>query len=281
MPLAIVNSAAALEEALRTVRTSGEKIAFVPTMGALHEGHLTLVREARRLAPFVVVSIFVNPTQFGPQEDFSRYPRDLPGDAAKLQSAEANLLFAPSQEDIYPPGFQTTVEVGEVTDGLCGAYRPGHFRGVTTVVARLFGLVKPHLALFGEKDYQQLVAIKTMTRDLALGIEIVGVPTVREPDGLALSSRNVYLSPEERTRACALFRGLSRAQNAAREGEKDVARLLDLARQEIVPAVDTLQYLEIRDAETLRPLSTLSAPARILCAAFIGKTRLIDNLPLA
>jgi pantoate--beta-alanine ligase len=281
MPLEIVTTKAELRARVAQARGArGERIAFVPTMGALHEGHLALIHEAKRRAGFVLASIFVNPTQFGPKEDLAKYPRDLPGDAEKLRGAGADLLFAPAVEEVYPKGFQTFVEVQAASQGLCGEVRPGHFRGVATVVAKLLSMARPDVAIFGEKDFQQLAVIRALTRDLDLDVEIVGYPTVREPDGLAMSSRNAYLSPAERARAVRISRGLSRAVSAAASGERDAARLLALAREEIAPAVDELQYLEIRDAETLASLSTLTAPARIFCAAKVGATRLIDNMGL-
>ncbi|ATB27742.1 pantoate--beta-alanine ligase [Melittangium boletus] len=265
-----------------SLRRSGRRLALVPTMGYLHEGHQSLIREGRRRADVVAASIFVNPTQFGPNEDLSRYPRDFEGDLAKCTSAGAEAVFAPAPEEMYPPGFQTHVEVGKVSQGLCGARRPGHFQGVATVVTKLLGLFKPQVALFGEKDYQQLQVIRALVRDLNLGVEIVGMPTVREPDGLALSSRNAYLSTEERRRALALSRGMAAAQALYERGTRDTASLVDAARRELA-AVDLREdYVEVVDATSLTSLSSVTPgqPARILVAAFAGKTRLIDNQPI-
>jgi pantoate--beta-alanine ligase len=262
----------------RAARARGERIAFVPTMGALHEGHVELLREGRRRAPRLALSIFVNPTQFGPNEDLARYPRDLPGDLAKAASAGAEVAFVPQVADMYPAGFQTTVEVRELSRGLDGPFRPGHFAGVATVVAKLLHIVGPDLAIFGEKDFQQLAIVRQMVADLAMGIEIVGVPTVREPDGLALSSRNAYLSPAERARATSLSRALFAARDRAAAGEGDALVLLEVARAAL--DVDRVDYLEICDAKTLQPVTRLDRPVVLTVAAFIGRTRLIDNVRL-
>ena len=207
----------------RAAHARGERIAFVPTMGALHAGHVALLAEGRRRADKLALSIFVNPTQFGPNEDLARYPRDLPGDLAKAAGAGTDVAFVPEASDIYPAGFQTTIEVRELARGLDGVFRPGHFAGVATVVAKLFNIVAPDLAIFGEKDFQQLAIVRRLVADLAMGIEIVGLPTVREPDGLAMSSRNAYLSPAERTRALSLSRALFAARDRAAAGERDAA----------------------------------------------------------
>ncbi len=255
-------------------RAEGLRVGFVPTMGYLHEGHLSLVRLAREQADRVVVSIFVNPLQFAPTEDLDRYPRDPEGDAAKLRAEGVDLLFQPA--DFYPPGFCTSVEVSGLTSRLCGRDRPTHFRGVTTVVARLFGVVQPHVAVFGEKDYQQLVVVRRMVRDLAMPIEIVGGPLVRDEDGVALSSRNAYLTPDERRRARSLHRALFAM---AASPEADAARLVALGRSLI--DADAVDYLEVVDAESLVPLARVDRPARALVAARYGATRLIDNVALA
>lgn len=261
-------------------RREGRRIAFVPTMGYLHRGHVSLLDEGRKRGDVLVLSIFVNPTQFGPKEDLSRYPRDLDGDLQKAEDAGVDVAYVPEAAAIYPQGYQTFVEVEELSRGLCGASRPGHFRGVATVVLKLFHVVQPHVALFGRKDYQQLQIIKRMTADLDLGVEIVGMPIVREPDGLALSSRNAYLSPDERHRALALSRALAAAREAFETpGERDAARLVDCARAtlHLTPGV-RLDYLELRDAETLAPLvGRVERPAVMAVAAFVGNTRLIDN----
>ena len=265
------------EEMIRTCRAisrSGERIGFVPTMGFLHTGHTSLMDLIRPRCHTLVVSIFVNPLQFGPTEDLDRYPRDPEGDAARCLSHGTDLLFMPA--DFYPPEFHTHVRVNHVTRHLCGASRPGHFEGVATVVARLFGVVRPHIAAFGEKDWQQLTVIRSMVEDLAMDIEIVPGPTIREPDGLALSSRNKYLSPQDRIRAVSLSRAL-RAMQAS--SLSDVEAL----KASVMPIleVDTLHYLEVVGDRDLEPLSVLDRPARALVAARVGSTRLIDNMPLA
>jgi pantoate--beta-alanine ligase len=251
-------------------------------MGFLHEGHLSLMRGAKKRSDAVAVSIFVNPTQFGPKEDLSRYPRDLAGDLAKCEQIGVEMVFAPSAAELYPPGFQTFVEVGQVSQRLCGERRPGHFRGVATVVAKLFALLRPDIAFFGEKDYQQLLVIQTLSRDLNFGVEVVGLPTVREPDGLALSSRNSHLTPEERERAAALWRGIRAAQALFAAGEKDASKLAEAAAASLRERQLRQDYVEVVDAQTLEPLAeVLSGPsARVLLAAFAGNTRLIDNAPL-
>lgn len=260
------------------VRARGERIAFVPTMGYLHQGHVALMEEARRRGDRMVVSIFVNPLQFGPQEDLARYPRDLGGDLAKASRAGADAAFVPEPSSMYRPGFQTTVQVKELEQGLCGERRPGHFVGVATVVCKLFNLVRPHVAVFGEKDFQQLAVIRRMVIDLNMGIDVVGLPTVREDDGLAMSSRNTYLDPPQRQRAVALSRGLREALRLWQAGERDGAALLAAARAVIEPAVDRVDYLELRDSDLLQPLPTATRPGVMLIAAFVGKTRLIDNI---
>jgi pantoate--beta-alanine ligase len=264
------------------LRREGRRLALVPTMGYLHEGHLSLMREGRRRADVVATSIFVNPTQFGPKEDLGRYPRDFEGDLAKCASAGVDAVFAPEPGAMYPPGYETYVEVTEVSKGLCGERRPGHFRGVATIVTQLLCLFRPEVALFGEKDYQQLQVIKALNRDLHLGVEILGMPTVREPDGLAMSSRNAYLSPEERQRALSISRGLASAQALYRSGTREAAALIDAVRREIRAADLREDYVELMDAERLTPLATVQPgqPARLLVAAFCGATRLIDNQPV-
>lgn len=265
---------------LRALAQQGLRIGFVPTMGALHDGHLSLIAQARQRAEVVVASIFVNPKQFGPTEDLARYPRDLVGDRQKLERAGCDVLFAPSEAEMYPPGFQTTVEVTEASQGLCGAVRPGHFKGVTTVVLRLFSIVQPHVAVFGEKDYQQLTVLRTMARDLGLDVEVLGAPLIREPDGLAMSSRNVYLSAADRQRALALSRGLLRAERAYAAGERDGATLVAAAQAELSAAGLVPEYLELRDAGTLVPKSKADGPVVLLVACRVGTTRLLDNVIL-
>lgn len=279
-----VNRLGELREAVDRLRAAGE-LALVPTMGALHEGHLTLVREARKHAARVVVSIFVNPAQFGPNEDLASYPRQLAEDAQALEAEGVDLLWAPPVEEVYPEGFATTVSVGGLGERLCGAARPGHFDGVATVVAKLFNQVRPDWALFGEKDWQQLAVIRRMARDLDLtqpfAERIIGVPTVREPDGLAMSSRNRYLSPENRRRAAALPR-LMREAIARIEGGLSPADALAALKQGLVAAdFDSVDYAELADADSLAPLAGFGAgPARLFVAARIGGTRLIDNMPV-
>jgi pantoate--beta-alanine ligase len=276
----VIRSPAEMTAWSEAARARGERIAFVPTMGALHAGHVSLLREARRRGDKLALSIFVNPTQFGPKEDLSRYPRDLAGDLAKSASADTDVAYVPEAGGVYPPGFQTYVDVRDVSQGLDGASRPGHFVGVATVVCKLFNVVRPHVALFGEKDFQQLAVVRRMTTDLELGVEIVAMPTVREPDGLAMSSRNAYLSPDERRRALALSRGLEAARAAAGRGERAGAALVALARAALEGQVDRVDYVELRDADTLAPLPTLDRPGVLLIAAFVGTTRLIDNTRL-
>jgi pantoate--beta-alanine ligase len=274
----VIADPAAMSVWSEAARGKGEKIALVPTMGALHRGHLSLLAEARRRAQRVVLSIFVNPMQFGPQEDLAKYPRDLAGDLAKAASVGCDLAFVPEAASMYGPGFQTAIDVREVSQGLCGARRPGHFVGVATVVCKLFNVVRPHLAFFGEKDFQQLAVIRRMVTDLNMPVEIVGLPTVREPDGLALSSRNAYLSPSDRQRATALYAGLSAAKALAEKGERRASVLLEVATTEIAGRVDRIDYLEIRVADDLKPLAAIDRPAVMLVAAFVGGNRLIDNL---
>jgi pantoate--beta-alanine ligase len=256
-------------------------IGFVPTMGALHEGHLSLVREARRLCDVVVVSIFVNPTQFGPAEDFTRYPRDLTRDTALLTECNVDYIFAPAVEEIYPPGFATYVTVEGISDKLEGASRPGHFRGVATVVAKLLNIVRPDFAFFGQKDAQQVVVIKRLVCDLALETEVVARPTLRDPDGLAMSSRNAYLTAEERAAAPVLYRALQRAESLHTEGERAAAHLIDAVGDLILQEpLARLDYVAVTDGETLEPLEILDDERATLVslAARFGKTRLIDNI---
>ena len=270
----------ALDEALAALRAEGGTLALVPTMGALHAGHMALVAEARARARHVVASIFVNPTQFGTNEDLADYPRREAGDSAMLEAEGCALLWAPDVATMYPDGPEATVKAGPAAEGLEGAARPGHFDGVATIVARLFDQVKPDVALFGEKDYQQLLVIRQLVAALALPVEIVGVPTQRDADGLALSSRNAYLSDEERQAARALPRALGEAARAMAEGAV-VDEALERARTRLAAAgFAPIDYVELRDSATLAPLARLDSPARLLAAARIGKTRLIDNLPL-
>ena len=273
-------------EGLRTAigeRARGAPVGLVPTMGALHEGHCALMREARRRAQVFVVTIFVNPTQFGPKEDLDKYPRDLEGDVAKCAGEGVSLVFAPPVSEIYPPGERTRVRVSGLTEHLCGASRPGHFDGVATVVTKLFAAVGPAVAVFGRKDYQQLQVIKRMTRDLLLPVEIVGHPTVREADGLALSSRNAYLSADERSRALAIPGVLRAAVAGFGAGERSFRALVEPARALLVAANLRVDYVSLADPDDLTPLeSTSEAGPRALLAvaAFAGATRLIDNVML-
>jgi pantoate--beta-alanine ligase len=271
-----------LRRAVAALRKDGP-LALVPTMGALHEGHLTLVREARARAAHVAVSIFVNPRQFGPSEDLAAYPRQPEHDAALLAAEGVSLLWIPSAATMYPAGYATTIAVGEVSAGLCGDVRPGHFDGVATVVAKLFNQVRPDLAFFGEKDWQQLAVIRRMARDLDLVRPAVGaihsVPTVREADGLAMSSRNAYLSAAERAQAAALPRAMREASAALRRGSPVQSVLGGLVQSLLEAGFASVDYAELRDAKTLAPLERLnSAPARLLVAARIGRARLIDNI---
>jgi pantoate--beta-alanine ligase len=282
-PVEILRTPAEMRARSTGWRRAGKRIAFVPTMGYLHRGHVSLLEAARARGDVLVLSIFVNPTQFGPKEDLSRYPRDLDGDLQKARDAGVDVAFVPEPADMYPDGYQTYVQVRELEQGMCGGSRPGHFVGVATVVLKLFNLVQPDVALFGEKDFQQLAVLKRMVRDLNVSVEIVGMPIVREPDGLAMSSRNAYLSAEERARALVLSRALRVAQEAFEKRQtRDAERLVELARSTLDETAGVrLDYLELRDAETLEPLSgPLQRRAVLAVAAFVGNTRLIDNLQL-
>ena len=261
-------------------RARGERLAFVPTMGFLHAGHSALMDEAHRHGDKVVLSIFVNPLQFGPTEDLDRYPRDLPGDLEKAAAHGVDAVFLPTPANMYPPGHQTTVQVHQLEQGLCGGSRPGHFVGVATVVCKLFNIVRPHAAVFGEKDFQQLALIRRMVRDLDMPVEIVSLATVREPDGLAMSSRNKYLLPDERQRATALSRALFAARAACAADERNPAALVDRMVTELTEQITRIDYVELRDAESLQALVTVDRPAVLAVAAFVGRTRLIDNVRL-
>ncbi|HZO83253.1 MAG TPA: pantoate--beta-alanine ligase [Candidatus Binataceae bacterium] len=278
----IITTPTAMQRRAESERLAGRKIAFVPTMGFLHEGHLSLMREGRRRAEVLVASIFVNPTQFGPNEDFGRYPRAFERDCEMMRTVPVDLVFAPEPEAMYPEGAETWVEAVEITKGLCGAHRPGHFRGVTTVVAKLFNLVKPHYAMFGEKDFQQLRAIQRMVKDLNFDLEIVPMPTVREQDGIAMSSRNAYLSSEERERALSLSRALKAVGETFAAGSRDPRDLVRTACAVLsaTPGV-RIEYIEAVDAETLRPIARVERPVVVAIAAHVGKTRLIDNAVFA
>ncbi|MGL4316975.1 MAG: pantoate--beta-alanine ligase [Pseudomonas sp.] len=271
-----------LRAAVARARAEGKRIGFVPTMGNLHEGHIALVEKAGQRADFVVTSIFVNPLQFGPKEDLASYPRTLVADQEKLVGAGCQLLFAPDVDEMYPNGMagQTLVRVAGVSEGLCGGSRPGHFDGVATVVSKLFNMVQPDLAVFGEKDFQQLAVIRTLVRDLDLPVQIIGEPTARAEDGLALSSRNGYLDAEQRAIAPVLYRTLNQLADAVRAGERDYARLSEAGKASLEAAGLRPDYLEVRDSNDLRPATGETRQLVILVAAFLGKTRLIDNLAL-
>jgi pantoate--beta-alanine ligase len=270
-----------MRQASRAARIDGRRLGLVPTMGALHEGHLSLVRTARQRCDSVAVSIFVNPAQFGPTEDFSKYPRSFERDCQLLEVEGVNIVFAPSADEMYPPGSATFITVEGLSEKLCGESRPGHFRGVTTVVAKLFNIVQPDLAVFGQKDSAQAVIIRRMVRDLNFDVEIVVCPIVRERDGLAMSSRNAYLDPQQRKQALILYRVLMRVQFLSDKGEKDARKLiaaaLEVMREE--PGV-RLDYFEVVDRETLDPVADTSHGALVAVAAFVGTTRLIDNILL-
>lgn len=276
-----VTTVAELRQAIQAARQSGKRIGFVPTMGYLHAGHRALMTTARAETDFVVVSIFVNPMQFGPNEDLARYPRDLERDTALCESVPADLLFHPGVEEVYPDGFQTKVTIGGVTEGLCGASRPGHFDGVATVVAKLFNMVQPDVAFFGQKDAQQVAVIQRLVRDLNIPVTIRPVPTVREPDGLALSSRNTYLSAAEREAALVLSRTLFWAEALVKSGERDL-EALQAAMVERIAAepLARIDYVSIVDPVTLQPVARLDGSALAALAVRVGATRLIDNLLL-
>ncbi|MDA1000783.1 MAG: pantoate--beta-alanine ligase [bacterium] len=265
-------------EALRGA--AGRPVGLVPTMGAFHEGHLSLIRRAKNECRGILVSIFVNPAQFGPGEDLSSYPQTFDADIEACRREGVHLVYAPMASTMYPEGFGTWVEPSSLAAGLCGPFRPGHFRGVVTVVAKLLTACRPDRAYFGEKDYQQLMVIRRMAEDLDLGIEIVPCPTVREKDGLAMSSRNAYLGPEDRARALSLYRGLSRAAELFAAGERKAVRLIAAVRKELDAAGLDAEYIQVVDARMLRELDEVRGPARVALAVRVGRTRLIDNIPL-
>jgi len=277
----IVDKIKDMQSLSNKIRKEGRSISFVPTMGALHEGHLSLMRTAKEKCDFLVVSIFVNPTQFGPGEDFNKYARDLEGDIKKISIIGVDAVFFPDVDEIYPEGYETYIEVEELQKPLCGQYRPGHFKGVATVVLKLFNIVKPDVAVFGEKDYQQLLIIKKMVRDLHLEIEIVGMPIIREKDGLAMSSRNAYLSDEDRSKALALSKSLTEIKNMFNDGNKDTSELVKagtgVLKKNSVSAID---YLEIRDGTRLEKPRVAKNGDIAAVAARIGNARLIDNIKL-
>jgi pantoate--beta-alanine ligase len=274
----IITSITEMQQSVLALKRAGKRIAFVPTMGFLHEGHASLLREGRSRGDCLVLSIFVNPIQFGPNEDLERYPRNPEGDVAIARECGVDIIFTPTAQEMYPPGFQTSIRVRELALPLCGASRPGHFDGVATVVTKLFNICQPDVALFGRKDFQQLAIIRRMTIDLSLPVEIVGMPIVRETDGLALSSRNAYLSPAERRSALCLSRAIRLVREHYAAGEHTAGTLLTSARELILaePAA-AIDYLEFRDAGTLETVSTVSATTLMALAVKIGTTRLIDN----
>jgi len=274
----VITSVHQMKDYSARARTANKKIAFVPTMGFLHEGHLSLMREGKKRGDILIVSIFVNPTQFGPSEDFERYPRDFGRDSRMAESVGVDVLFAPEAREMYPPDHQSFIRVTKVTRGLCGKSRPTHFQGVATVVAMLFHIVMPHVAIFGEKDFQQWVTIHQMVRDLHMDTEVVGMPIIREVDGLAMSSRNTYLKPDERKAALSLPRSLERAREGISKGELRAGLLIEKAREVLQsePLV-RVDYLEICDARTLEPVDRIDRDVVIAVAAYLGKVRLIDN----
>lgn len=274
----IIESVKEMQSYSENLRLAGKKISFVPTMGYFHEGHLSLMKEARKTADCVVASIYVNPTQFGPKEDFSKYPRDFERDVQMAQSVGVDVIYFPSNQEMYPDGYQTYVDVEKVTQNLCGMSRPGHFRGVTTVCCKFFNIIKPHSAIFGKKDFQQLAAINRMVADLNMDLEIIGLQTFREPDGLAMSSRNVYLNKEERSSALTLIGALRLAQKLYAEGERNAAVLIKEAETLIKSAQFTdIDYIKICDAFTLEDVNEINGEAVMALAVKVGKTRLIDN----
>lgn len=276
-----ITTVAELRRTLAKARSGEKRVGFVPTMGYLHDGHLALVAASRAQCDVTVVSIFVNPTQFGPNEDLSTYPRDFLRDEKLCRDAGVAILFAPDAQEVYPTQFETFVEPGELAKPLCGAVRPRHFRGVATVVCKLFNMVQSDVVFFGQKDFQQCAVVRRMASDLNLPIEIVTVPTVREPDGLAMSSRNRYLNEEERRQALAISRGLFAAADEFRSGERNVEKLVAIAKVHL-ETIDQLQYLELVDGDTLKTAdSPLRRPAALCAAAYVGSTRLIDNVILA
>jgi pantoate--beta-alanine ligase len=277
----VFDTVSGLRTFLAAHRAAGKRIGLVPTMGYLHAGHLSLVHAARRECDVVVMSIFVNPKQFGPQEDFATYPRDMEGDLRQAREAGVDVVFAPSVEEMYPPGFLTEVAVHELTSPLCGTSRPGHFNGVTTVVAKLFNIVGPDRAYFGQKDYQQVTVLHKMATDLCMPLEVITCPTVREPDGLAMSSRNAYLNPAEHQAALVLSRALCLAEEYLAQGERQGARLTVALRDCITKeSLARIDYVAVCDPQTLREVEQISGAVLVALAVYIGKTRLIDNAVL-
>ena len=277
----VIKTAAAMQAEAQALRRAHKTIAFVPTMGFLHEGHLSLMREGRKHGDILVVSIFVNPTQFGPGEDLEAYPRDIERDLDLLEEVGTDIVFTPEPGDIYSPGFQTYVSLDDLTNRLCGISRPVHFKGVATVVAKLFNIVQPHAAVFGQKDYQQYVIIQRMVKDLGFDIRIIGAPTVREPDGLAMSSRNAYLNPAERESAPCLYRAMTRAAQMVKEGVVDARKIIEKSAEFIEGHTGMqVDYIAMVDPETLEDVTRIDRPVQMALAVKVGKTRLIDNMLL-
>lgn len=277
----VIESIQEMKKVSQALRDEGKKIAFVPTMGCLHEGHLSLMKKGREVGDVLVVSIFVNPIQFGQGEDFEKYPRDIEKDRELCEAEGADILFVPKTEEMYPDEYQTAVEVLWVTKNLCGKFRPGHFRGVATVVTKLFNIVRPQYAIFGEKDYQQLVAIRRLVKDLDLDVDVLGMPIVREPDGLAMSSRNAYLSKEERKAALSIYRALQSAKGLYDNGERTNRVLLKEVKRiiELEPMIKP-EYAKVVDAQTMEDIDSAGKEALLAIAARVGDTRLIDNVIL-
>jgi len=282
MVMNIIRTVQEMQEFSDSMRRQGRRLALVPTMGFLHEGHLSLIRIGKEHGDVVIVSIFVNPTQFGPGEDFEQYPRSFQRDEELVASAGGDCIFTPAAREMYPPGYQTTVSVAHITKNLCGITRPHHFQGVATVVAKLFNCTRPHCAVFGEKDFQQLMVIKRMVQDCNFGIEIIPGPIVREPDGLAMSSRNTYLTPEQRRSALSLSRSLFTAQEMFAGGQRDAGRLIQQAREMITAEQQTrIDYIKVCAVDTLEDVTTITGDAVMALAVYVGKTRLIDNVVLS
>lgn len=274
----VISDIAKTRTYIRKVKRDGKTIGFVPTMGYLHEGHLSLIREARKNEDVVVISIFVNPTQFGPGEDYKRYPRDMERDKRLARGAGVDLIFTPTAAQMYPEGYHSYVNVEEITEPLCGRFRPGYFKGVATVCCKLFNIVEPNVAYFGQKDAQQAIVIKRMVRDLNMGFVIKVLPIVREEDGLAISSRNTYLSPKERRDALCLYQSLEEARRMITYGENDPEKVIRRMRQIVAPKATKIDYISIVDTEDLKEANELCGELLIALAAWIGKTRLIDNM---
>jgi len=274
----VINKIVDMQKQSEGLRLSGEKIGLFPTLGFLHEGHLELIRQGRKISDKLVMSLFVNPTQFGPNEDLDKYPRDMDGDISKAEKEGVDIVFAPSADEMYPDGFQSNVTIKRITQFLCGKLRSGHFEGVTTVVAKLFNIVKPHFAIFGQKDFQQLAVIKRMVKDLNMDVQIIDVPTVRESDGLAMSSRNKYLSPEERKSALCLKQASDDAIEMVQGGERNTQTILSSIKKLILSYPFTnIEYLDICDPVTLEDINPIKTESLLAMAVKVGSTRLIDN----